>query len=355
MGFMRDHHSRREIVQTGSNFRMHGAEFPFDPLVKRSDSVDRAVFHVWAELPLLSVGLHRAGPGDALLRAAPAGELLVLHYFLRRLPGGKRLYRGGSAAGPGAASRRVSGVWATVTHTKVETDILDNPSVANYEELGELYKDQGQYEKARDAFNHAITGRSDSIYTFYSRAQSSLGLNDLAAAIPDLERVVAGDRKFDYYRAAGLLASAYARTGQLERANQLFAEVTQTDFDDSGNAFQLREFSEDGEPAGRGARVVAKAASEEAHATAVHAEARTAVVSERQGAVERTSQRVELAAHRKSPRWRAKKFGGARRNRTADNGFADHCLTTWRPRRRTEWFSVVSSQLSVRKEKYANG
>jgi hypothetical protein len=110
---------------------------------------------------------------------------------------------------------------------KVETDILDNPSPANYEELGELYKDLGQYEKARDAFNHAITGRSDSIYTFYSRAQSSLGLNDLAAAISDLERVVASDRKFDYYRAAGLLADAYARTGQLERADQLFAEVTQ--------------------------------------------------------------------------------------------------------------------------------
>src|SRR6267143_119653 len=118
MGFMRDHHSRREIVQTGSNFRMHGAEFPFDPLVKPSDSVDRAVFHVWAELPLLSVGLHRAGPGDRALRAAPAGELLVLHYFLRRLPGGNRLYRGGSAAGLGTSSRRVSGVWATVTHTK---------------------------------------------------------------------------------------------------------------------------------------------------------------------------------------------------------------------------------------------
>src|SRR6266567_857475 len=28
--------------------------------------------------------------------------------------------------------------------------------------------------------------------------------------------------------------------------------------------------------------------------------------------------------------------GGARRNRTADNGFADHCLTTWRPRHRTK-------------------
>jgi len=109
----------------------------------------------------------------------------------------------------------------------LETQILDNPSAANYEELGELYKDQRQYEKARDAFNHAIAARSDSIYTFYSRAQSSLGMNDLAPAIPDLERVVACDRKFDYYRAAGLLADAYARTGQLERAEQLFAEVTQ--------------------------------------------------------------------------------------------------------------------------------
>jgi hypothetical protein len=108
----------------------------------------------------------------------------------------------------------------------VETQILDNPSPANYEELGELYKDLGQFEKAREAFKHAITGRGDSAYTFYSRAQSSLGLNDLAGAIPDLEHVVAADRKFDYYRAAGLLADAYARTGQLERADQLFAEVT---------------------------------------------------------------------------------------------------------------------------------
>jgi hypothetical protein len=110
---------------------------------------------------------------------------------------------------------------------KVKTDILDNPSPANYEELGELYKDQGEFAKGREAFTHAIDSRGASPYTFYSRAQCSLGLNDLAGAIPDLERVVAADRKFDYYRAAGLLADAYARTGQLERADQLFAEVTQ--------------------------------------------------------------------------------------------------------------------------------
>src|SRR5260370_39356277 len=93
-------------------------EFPFGPPVKASDSVDGMVVRVWAELPILSVGLHRARTGDRALRAAPAGELLVLHYFLRWLPGGKRLYRGRSAAGPGASPRRVSGVWATVTQTK---------------------------------------------------------------------------------------------------------------------------------------------------------------------------------------------------------------------------------------------
>lgn len=109
----------------------------------------------------------------------------------------------------------------------VETQILDNPSAANYEELGELYKDQKEFAKARDAFTKAIEARSDSVYTFYYRAQASLGLQDLAAAIPDLERVVASDAKFDYYRAAGLLADAYARTGQSERAAPLFEQVTQ--------------------------------------------------------------------------------------------------------------------------------
>jgi len=110
---------------------------------------------------------------------------------------------------------------------KLETAILDNPSPANYEELGELYLDQRQYAKAREAFDKAIAARSDSIYTFYYRAKSYLGLGHLTEAIPDLEQVVTKDIKFDYYRAAGLLADAYARTGQLDRAAPLFAEVIQ--------------------------------------------------------------------------------------------------------------------------------
>jgi len=109
----------------------------------------------------------------------------------------------------------------------LQTQILDNPSAANYEELGELCLEQKQYAKAREAFDKAIAARSDSIYTFYYRAKSYLGLGHLAEAIPDLEHVVAKDIKFDYYRAASLLSDAYARTGQPERAAPLFAEVVQ--------------------------------------------------------------------------------------------------------------------------------
>jgi len=42
-----------------------------------------------------------------------------------------------------------------------------------------------------------------------------------------LERVVEGDRKFDYYRAAGLLADAYREQVTWTASALLFGEVTQ--------------------------------------------------------------------------------------------------------------------------------
>ena len=85
----------------------------------------------------------------------------------------------------------ISAVMAAVADVMPAAELV-TLSPANYEELGGLYKDQGQFEKAREAFNHAITGRGDSVYTFYSRAHCSLGLNDLAGAIPDLADGVPG-------------------------------------------------------------------------------------------------------------------------------------------------------------------
>ena len=109
----------------------------------------------------------------------------------------------------------------------LETQILDNPSAGNLEELAELYFDQKNYQKARELLNRAITSRSDSPHAFYLRAKAALGFGDYAAAIPDLEYVVAKDAKFDYYRATALLGDAYARTGDLERAGIYFAPAAQ--------------------------------------------------------------------------------------------------------------------------------
>ncbi len=53
-------------------------------------------------------------------------------------------------------------------------------------------------------------------------------LNDFVAAVPDLERVVNKDRKYDFQRAPALLAHAYANTGEADKADALFREVLVT-------------------------------------------------------------------------------------------------------------------------------
>jgi len=109
----------------------------------------------------------------------------------------------------------------------VEKAIIDNPSAANFEELGELYWDEKQYEKAKEAFDRAIATRSDSPHCFYRRGLCLMALGQPEAALPDFERVLRGDAKFDSYRAKLMLAEAYAATGREQEAAPLFAEVVQ--------------------------------------------------------------------------------------------------------------------------------
>ena len=109
----------------------------------------------------------------------------------------------------------------------LEIRILDNPSAGNLEELAELNFEQKNYRKAREALNRAIALRSDSTHAFYLRAKSSLAMGEYAEAIGDLEYVVAKDPRFDYQRATGLLGDAYARTGDLEKAEMYFAPAAQ--------------------------------------------------------------------------------------------------------------------------------
>jgi hypothetical protein len=109
----------------------------------------------------------------------------------------------------------------------LEAAILDNPSIGNYEELGDLYLDDRQFARARECFDRVIA-RSDGIDPVYRRALAALALNDYRAAVADLAQVVDRDPKYDYQRAAGLYAHALAKTGEREKAAALFADVTRT-------------------------------------------------------------------------------------------------------------------------------
>jgi hypothetical protein len=81
---------------------------------------------------------------------------------------------------------------------------------------------------AREAFDRAITARADTRDPFYRRGVCAILLGDAAAALPDLERVVSKESDYDFQRAEGLLAHAYAQTGQKEKAEALFRRVTIT-------------------------------------------------------------------------------------------------------------------------------
>jgi hypothetical protein len=111
---------------------------------------------------------------------------------------------------------------------ELEAAISDNPSAGNYEELGDLYMDDGNLQSARAAFDKAIAARADTLDPFYRRGVCAIQLGDAAAALPDLERVVSKESDYDFQRAAGLLAHAYAQTGQKEKADALFRQVTIT-------------------------------------------------------------------------------------------------------------------------------
>jgi hypothetical protein len=106
------------------------------------------------------------------------------------------------------------------------TAILDNPSAGNYEELGDLYMDEGKLEQARDAYEKAIAARSTTLDCFYRRGLCALQLGDAAAALPDFERVIRDDPDHDFQRAGAQLAQAYALTGQKEKAEAFFRRAT---------------------------------------------------------------------------------------------------------------------------------
>jgi hypothetical protein len=110
---------------------------------------------------------------------------------------------------------------------ELEAVILDNPAAGNLEELADLYLEEGKYARAREFYDRAISSRTDSPDPFYRRGLAEIELADFPAAVSDLERVLQKEPKYDFHRAAGLLAHAYAKTGQVEKADALFRKTVQ--------------------------------------------------------------------------------------------------------------------------------
>lgn len=108
---------------------------------------------------------------------------------------------------------------------ELEREILDNPSAGNYEELGLLYLDDHNYTKAKACYDKAISSRTDSIDPFYRRSIAEVELGEFSAAVPDLERTLSKEPDYDFHRGKGLLAWAYAQTGQPQKAEAMFREA----------------------------------------------------------------------------------------------------------------------------------
>lgn len=108
---------------------------------------------------------------------------------------------------------------------ELQDTVRMNRAVGNIEELADLYMDEGWLRQARATFEQAIAAGSTTIDPFYKRGVCAILMGDAQAAIPDLEKTVEHEGGYDFYRAAGLLAHAYALTGQKEKAEALFREA----------------------------------------------------------------------------------------------------------------------------------
>lgn len=110
---------------------------------------------------------------------------------------------------------------------ELEAIVEENAAVGNLEELADLAFDEGQFAKARELYDKVLKASPlTSVDPFYRRGLSALALGDPAAAVTDLERVVASEPKYDFYRATGMLGSAYALAGQPAKAEAQFKAAT---------------------------------------------------------------------------------------------------------------------------------
>ena len=162
---------------------------------------------------------------------------------------------------------------------QLQAAIIDNPSIGNYEELGDLYLEDRKFAPARECFDRVIAARPDSPDPFYRRALAALALDDAQAAVADLEEVVRRDPKYDYQRAAGLLAHALGKSGQTGAGARALRRDAGA-LDALRNPMQLCGAPRQPRPEGGGATVGRHGAAQETHDAELPASSRAAVVPE---------------------------------------------------------------------------
>src|SRR5260370_39369481 len=69
----------------------------------------------------------------------------------------------------GLARQSLKGFSRRKRIAQLEAAIHDNPSPGNYEELGDLYIDEGKLQLSRAAVNNAIASRANTLDAFYQR------------------------------------------------------------------------------------------------------------------------------------------------------------------------------------------
>ena len=171
---------------------------------------------------------------------------------------------------------------------ELEAIVEENGAVGNLEELADLSFDEGQFARARELYDKLLKmSRPTSVDPFYRRGLSALALGDAAAAVADLEKVVASGaqvRLLSRHRHAGI----GLRAGRAAAAGRRAVSDSDGHFDAVRDVLQLRDFPGRPEAAGRGAAVGPADSRQEEDDAQVRAAAGAAMVSESQGAPQET-------------------------------------------------------------------
>jgi len=170
-------------------------------------------------------------------------QALAIVHFIRRRPDGFWLWIiliGGALGAfvyfvaevvPDVGLLRVSFQRAGRRRRIAELDAIvkENSAIGNVEELADLCFDDRQFARARELYDKVLASpQVTSVDPYYRRSLSSLELGDASAAAADLERVVTKEPKYDFFRAAGLLAHAYALSDRPDLAERQFVSATES-------------------------------------------------------------------------------------------------------------------------------